>query len=521
MADVHFEEDIEGGDYIRLEARSNCIFDDHAAQYPDQEFVHGETHRSHDHVAGNEAESSWPRRLSTPRLASSRISTSAFASATSLASSPPRQSFLSRYRKSSKHLGLSATPGLAKPGRLEPVRSCLSWIWLPPVVVLAASAVLALLGSLCISARLVIFDSCGTTLLPIGLLLPCLALLVFVCAAQPTKTSQQYDNFYSDALLEEVLAGENILDVYTVTTRGSPPREGNVVVFLSGIGGVPETWRMQVEAVVDAGFAAIQIQLPGSGCLSAIEFSLERAAQTVIRVLEQEVLDDPIMCDSSVGYLANTPTGLFASAELVGPHLGAGSPALQAPASPDEEQNPRRIVLVAWGLSAHVAMYLASSKRLGDTHLAGIVLAGSPQLPSWPLSWTTRLAHRAFRVSWIAQLARLSEYAGMGPQNRRAIPLQSLHPEARSDWGVCFEHHREALRVACSEFLGPVLCLSSQPWYLAEIRELFGGRLRQSGSNVDAILAPGHRMANYQSFPPPEDEELAAHIINFASAHFI
>ncbi|GBG27622.1 Hypothetical Protein FCC1311_038452, partial [Hondaea fermentalgiana] len=195
------------------------------------------------------------------------------------ATSPLRQSFLSRNRQPQQF----GSVVLTKPSRLEPIRTCLTWIWLGPVIVTALAGLAVLFGTLCLTEQLVLFDTCGEILVPLGLLLPCAALLVAIYMSQPSTAGQQHDAFYSDALLEEVLAGENILDVYTVTTRGCPPRDGNVVVFLSGVGGVAETWRSHVEAVVDAGFAAIQIQLPGSGCLGAITFSFERAAQTVMR----------------------------------------------------------------------------------------------------------------------------------------------------------------------------------------------------------------------------------------------
>ena len=62
---------------------------------------------------------------------------------------------------------------------------------------------------------------------------------VFVCALcqRPSKRQRMQDDFYADALLEEMLAGDNIVDHYDVmggAVPGQPSR--GTIVFLGGLG---------------------------------------------------------------------------------------------------------------------------------------------------------------------------------------------------------------------------------------------------------------------------------------------
>ncbi|CAK9036700.1 Hypothetical protein SCF082_LOCUS21833, partial [Durusdinium trenchii] len=411
------------------------------------------------------------------------------------------------------------------------VRQCLAWTWLVPLVAVLGSALLLGVGVGALAGTLEVFPHAGVVVMALGFLLPPVVVLLQVALSQPSRKASQYDEFFSDALLEEMLSGENVLDVYTVTTRGASPQDGNVVVFLGGVGGVPETWRPQVEALVDGGFCTIQIQLPGSGCLGAVRFSLPRAAQTVLRVLEQEVFETPDEEGSQngdeEGILAGMPRSsgtATASTSTSGADSAVGRQAAedQSANGSASHAHPRKIVLVGWGMAAHVAMYLASSRRLGSRRLAGIALFGTPTLPNMSRTWIDSLYVGAFRVGWIAQLARLAEYAQMSKAVRRTVSLEALSPAARADWGDSFAVWQDGLRLACAEFEGPVLCASGLQSFVSEAELLFGARLALSGSNVEAAVDPLLGKSTLRSFPKVSSGVLVSRLLlEFASSSFI
>jgi len=395
----------------------------------------------------------------------------------------------------------------SREGMVEHLKSAFSWKWLGPVVVICLTVVSFAIGVGFYVQTLDLSNAWVKISLGLALVVPCVYLVFAFYFAQPSARTLQNDSFYSDALLEEMLTGENILDLYTVTTSGRPPRDGNVVVFLSGVGGLSETWKNQVEAVVDAGFPAIQIQLPGSGCLNAVTFSIERAALVVMRVLEEEVFDEPLVSgsESSVSFDFSTPRNLNKAS---------------SPSFSDADSRSNKVVVVAWGLACHVAMYLASSKRLGNDHLAGLTMLGTPYIPRKP-GLFLRLRYNSMWVSWIAQMARLSEYALVGADVRREIRMTSLRPKARAEWGTSFYYRYEGLRNSCNELLAPILCMTHDAGYLAEFRRLFGGQLDDPGSNVEGVLNDRVRAAHFQSFPHLSDGDLyATNIVDFVSFCF-
>uniref|UniRef100_A0A7S2RM18 AB hydrolase-1 domain-containing protein n=1 Tax=Mucochytrium quahogii TaxID=96639 RepID=A0A7S2RM18_9STRA len=382
---------------------------------------------------------------------------------------------------------LNTLLGTHRPGCCHLFKRCLTWKWLCPVIIISISTMLFLLGLACLLQNIDWFDACPAVFIPTGLALPLVSLIMLIIANQPSSHTLQQAEFFSDALLEEMLSGENILDVYTVASRDCSPRESrHVIVFLSGIGGVPGTWKRYMDAVVDAGFTAITIQLPGSGALSSVRFSFTRTEKVVRRVLEQEFFGDS----------------------------GEVSDSTQT----SQTVSRRKVVLVGWGLSAHVCMYLASSKRLGNKHLAGLAILGSPALPTESTSWLARMSYRGLRLSWIAEANRLSEYASFTSEARRTIHLKSLNPEAKADWGDCFQLRKEALKVACSEYTGPVLCMSGSKTYLENFADLWGSQQDTPGSNVESIYVRGMNNAGLRAFPNSHNKYYARHLIEFASA---
>ncbi len=355
----------------------------------------------------------------------------------------------------------------------------LTWTWCIPVFILLVSGSLIFLGTICSLQDDRWFDACPGIFLPTGALFPFVAVSVAIILYQPTRRVRQQDDFYSDALLEEMLSGDNLLDVYTVTTRGSPPHESvGVVVFLCGVGGIPYSWGHQVASVIDAGFASITIQMPGSGALCAVDFSMERAERVVKLVLQNEML---------------------------------------APGQDLEtDAVPSKVILVGWGLSCHVAMHLASSERLGNDCLAGMVLTGQPVLPTHPLSWWMWWRSIAFRVPSFAKIASLSEFQGIDRASQRQVDLHMFNPKARADWAYDFDKRRSALLQSCADFVGPVLVIANSQSYLRRAQGIWGTGLVEPGSNVETLFLPHLLSAGFRSSPVDGHETYSRHIVDFA-----
>jgi hypothetical protein len=169
-------------------------------------------------------------------------------------------------------------------------------------------------------------------------------------------------------------------------------------------------------------------------------------------------------------------------------------------------------------------MYLASAKRLGNRYLAGVVLLGQPLLPDSPLPLLWRMCCDSFRIRWIAEAARVHERAWLPAE---LVPLldgesaDSLRPEARADWGRCFEARREAIRVACGDYVGPVMCCAAERDYLSAMRGLWGQQLRTRGSNVETILLRSIPTAGFRSYSGSHDLEYSRHLVQFASSAFL
>jgi len=182
----------------------------------------------------------------------------------------------------------------------------------------------------------------------------------------------------------------------------------------------------------------------------------------------------------------------------------------------------RKVVIVAWGMSAQVAMYLAAPERLGSDHVAGVALFGSPALPTYPISWLRRVRFRSFRVAWIAEIARLAEYTSLDQETKRQlVSLHALRPEARADAEESFESRRAALVSACAAFTGPVMFMSGSRLYLSRVKALWGRALAEPGSNVECVFMRGLKPAGFRSFSLHHSHELSRHLVQFSSAAFV
>jgi hypothetical protein len=122
-----------------------------------------------------------------------------------------------------------------------------------------------------------------------GVIGPCFC--VFACALcqRPSKRQRMKEDFYADALLEEMLVGDNIADHYDVT--GIPGEQSRgTIVFLGGLGAPRATAALHSRVAAQAGYKTIAIDVPSHGTLSAVTYSLARCERVILRVMQREAL---------------------------------------------------------------------------------------------------------------------------------------------------------------------------------------------------------------------------------------
>ena len=349
-----------------------------------------------------------------------------------------------------------------------------------PLAVLLLGLGITVFGVVCPSTRVEKYiPGCQIIFVPLGLLLPVVVLVVVIYLSMPSKQKYASDSFYSDALLEEILSSSSVEGVYQV--EGLENKNDGVVVFLVGVGSVPEIYTYQVDAVTMGGFCAMVVQLPGSGVLKGVRFSLPRAEKVVLSALRRE------------GLWSDTGFGEQESLARIVDLCGDDAQYFVE----DEISSHRgyKIVLASWGLSSHVVMHLASSQRLGNKGLSGVVLYCSTYAPQ-RLNFLKKLEFASYRIYWISLLVKWRQYAFLHREVRERVALDALNPEARADWAVDFDDWYNVLRSACSNYEGPVLCLSrsrtsletmERVWSKAAsqnlVRSVHLGRLRRGGSS--------------------------------------
>ena len=109
------------------------------------------------------------------------------------------------------------------------------------------------------------------------------------------------DDFYADALLEEMLAGDNVTDHYDVfgadndvnLSSGAGSRtmkSRGTIIFLGGLGAPRASTQIHSRAAAAAGYKTISIDMPSHGTLSAVTFSLARCERVLLRVLRREAI---------------------------------------------------------------------------------------------------------------------------------------------------------------------------------------------------------------------------------------
>ena len=123
----------------------------------------------------------------------------------------------------------------------------------------------------------------------VGIIGPCFC--VFACALcqRPSKRQRMKEDFYADALLEEMLVGDNVADHYDVMSVPGENSRGTVV-FLGGLGAPRATAELHSRTASQAGYKTIAIDLPSHGTLSAVTYSLSRCERVILRVMQREAL---------------------------------------------------------------------------------------------------------------------------------------------------------------------------------------------------------------------------------------
>lgn len=341
--------------------------------------------------------------------------------------------------------------------------------------------------------------ACRPIFVSIGLLLPGFVLLTVIYLNIPSKRKLALDNFYSDALLEEILTSESVEEVYYVSGREN--KSEGIVVFLVGVGSVPEVFSYQVDAVTIAGYCAIVVQLPGSGALKGVRFSLSRAERVVLRALEREGVwrQNRSVDASEIVDCSDEAMDYFMDDDLPSPR-------------------GYKFILASWGLSSHVIMHLVSSQRLGNKCLVGVVLYCSTYMPQ-RLGFLKKLEFASYRIYWISTLVKWRQYAFLHPELRELVSLDLLNPEARADWAADFNDWYSVLRSACGNYEGAVLCISRSRTNLENMERIWSKAAAQN--SLTRVHLEQLRRGGSSYFFTRQNDLHDGHLLRFLHEQFV
>lgn len=143
----------------------------------------------------------------------------------------------------------------------------------------------------------------SAAIIAVGVLGPLLCLCVCMCCSRPSKKQRMKYGFYGDALLQEMLSGENITDHYDVEGENNADR--GTVVFLSGLSS-PRTCNAIHTESLSRFYRTISVDLPGHGTLTSVPYSLARCERVLRNVLEREC-EEPVIL---VAYGASAYVGM-------------------------------------------------------------------------------------------------------------------------------------------------------------------------------------------------------------------
>ena len=124
----------------------------------------------------------------------------------------------------------------------------------------------------------------------VGILGPCFCVFACACFNRPSKRQRMKEDFYADALLEEMLTSDNVADHYDVMGVPGDQHSRGTIVFLGGLGAPRATAELHSRAARQAGYKTVAIDMPSHGTLSAVAYSLARCERVILRVMQREAL---------------------------------------------------------------------------------------------------------------------------------------------------------------------------------------------------------------------------------------
>ena len=127
-------------------------------------------------------------------------------------------------------------------------------------------------------------DSVWISLIAFGFFGPCLALTLLNICLRPSRRERLRENFFGDALLEELLSGQHIYEHFD--SFGENNKTKGTIVFLSGIG-APRIVSLCHTDQLSLEYRTLAIDLPGSGSLAAVSYSLQRCERVLSEVFDR------------------------------------------------------------------------------------------------------------------------------------------------------------------------------------------------------------------------------------------
>ena len=127
-------------------------------------------------------------------------------------------------------------------------------------------------------------DSVWISLIAFGFFGPFLALTLLNVCLRPSRRERLRENFFGDALLEELLSGQHIYEHFD--SFGENNKTKGTIVFLSGIG-APRIVSLYHTDQLSLEYRTLAIDLPGSGSLAAVSYSLQRCERVLSEVFDR------------------------------------------------------------------------------------------------------------------------------------------------------------------------------------------------------------------------------------------
>eukprot|EP00943_MAST-04B_sp_MAST-4B-sp1_P002953 g2953.t1 len=127
-------------------------------------------------------------------------------------------------------------------------------------------------------------DSIWISLIAFGLFGPFLVLFILNICLVPSRRERLRENFFGDALLEELLSGQHIYEHFD--SYGENNKSKGTIVFLSGVG-APRIVSLIHTDQLSLEYRTLAVDLPGSGSLAAVSYSLQRCERVLSEVFDR------------------------------------------------------------------------------------------------------------------------------------------------------------------------------------------------------------------------------------------